>query len=174
MADKTYSVFNDALIPVQRILSEPFNVVFSEIWMKGKINTYKAISELEKHSVLWDLSEIKNIYSLINYHIYYQNKFSCEILFRDGFDGNIKEQKFENSYRSLTRQQILFMALLLCDDVLFEDISPKYVTNENGKFIITTENYTMKFQNPVEGMPGICFEFKAGELFELRLFAYKS
>lgn len=174
MKTKIYSVFKDALFPLQKILEMPYNVALSEMWMEGKLNTYEALAELEKNSVIWDLSEIKKIYSLINFHILYQEDFSCEIRYRDGFEEEISSAPYEHEYKTLSRKQLLFMALILCDDILLDDLPSDYVTFDGSTTIIKTDRYTMRLENPAAGMPGTKFEFEVPGKFEFSIFAFKS
>lgn len=173
MATKTYSVFKDAMFPVEKILGQPFNIALSELW-QGHTNTYQALADLQAHSVIWDLTEIKKIYSLINFHVLYQNEFACEFAFRDGFEGDIDKQPLEHEYHILSRRAVLLLMLILADDVLLDDYPSKNVIADGTKTIIKTENYTYTLENPAIGMPGTRFEFKVGDQFELRMFAYKS
>ena len=63
---------------------------------------------------------------------------------------------------------------MLCDDVLLEDYNADIIKTEGDSTCITTNNYTLKMQNPANGMPGTRIEFKASDKFELIIFAYKS
>ncbi|MCQ2748850.1 MAG: hypothetical protein MJ246_02260 [Clostridia bacterium] len=173
MATKTYSVFKDALFPIKKILSLPYNYALSDMW-QGHVETYEALADLAAHSVIWDLTEIKKIYSIINFHVLYQEEFSTEISYRTGFEEDIEKAPWEHEYKKLSRRQLLLLMLILCNDVVLEEYPSKYVEVDDGKTTIKTDNYSMTMNNPGIGMPGTSFTFKVPGKLEFTLFAYKS